>query len=48
MGIEANVSWGHELGLEGWTFYLTNLKSILEGGFNLRNKNNKLGDVVNT
>lgn len=23
----------------GWTFYLTNLKSILEGGIDLRNKN---------
>jgi uncharacterized protein YndB with AHSA1/START domain len=32
----------------GWTFYLTNLKSILEGGIDLRNKNYKLGDVINT
>lgn len=32
----------------GWTFYATNLKSILEGGIDLRNKNEKLSDVVNT
>jgi uncharacterized protein YndB with AHSA1/START domain len=32
----------------GWTFYLTNLKSILEGGIDLRNKNNDLIDVINT
>jgi uncharacterized protein YndB with AHSA1/START domain len=32
----------------GWTFYLTNLKSILEGGIDLRNRNVLLGDVINT
>ena len=32
----------------GWTFYLTNLKSILEGGIDLRNKNDKLVNVINT
>jgi len=32
----------------GWTFYLTNLKSILEGGIDLRNKNIDLNDVINT
>ncbi|HYJ38832.1 MAG TPA: SRPBCC domain-containing protein [Chitinophagaceae bacterium] len=32
---------------EGWTFYLTNLKSILEGGIDLRNKNMELTRVVN-
>ncbi len=32
----------------GWTFYLTNLKSILEGGIDLRNKNKNLVDVINT
>jgi uncharacterized protein YndB with AHSA1/START domain len=31
----------------GWLFYLTNLKSILEGGIDLRNKNVDLKDVVN-
>lgn len=32
---------------KGWTFYLANLKSILEGGIDLRNKNNKLQKVIN-
>lgn len=32
----------------GWTFYLTNLKSILEGGIDLRNRNGKLDNVINT
>lgn len=29
---------------KGWIFYLTNLKSVLEGGLDLRNKN---ADIVN-
>ena len=33
---------------EGWTFYLANLKSILEGGIDLRNKNDKIQSVVNS
>lgn len=32
----------------GWTFYLANLKSYLEGGIDLRNRNDKLVDVINT
>lgn len=32
----------------GWTFYLANLKSVLEGGIDLRNRNEKLVNVVNT
>lgn len=31
----------------GWTFYLTNLKSVCEGGIDLRNKNSKLGVMIN-
>lgn len=31
----------------GWTFYLTNLKSTLEGGIDLRNKDTSLKGVVN-
>ncbi len=31
----------------GWTFYLTNLKSLLEGGIDLRNKNTALQNVIN-
>ena len=33
--------------IEGWTFYLANLKSILEGGIDLRNKNVNLTRVIN-
>ena len=31
----------------GWTFYLLNMKSILEGGIDLRNKNTNIKAVVN-
>ena len=31
----------------GWTFYMVNLKSILQGGIALRNKNLNLGRVLN-
>ena len=31
----------------GWSFYLLNLKSVLEGGIDLRNKDKELIDVVN-
>ena len=34
--------------MEGWTFYLTNLKSILEGGLDLRNRNMNIGKVINS
>jgi len=33
---------------EGWTFYLANLKSILEGGVDLRNKDNAITKVINS
>ena len=32
----------------GWTFYLANLKSMLEGGLDLRNRNKQLSSVLNT
>jgi len=32
---------------KGWTFYMANLKSILEGGVDLRNKNVQIQNVVN-
>lgn len=32
----------------GWTFYLSNLKSLLEGGIDLRNKNGQLKNVLNS
>lgn len=30
----------------GWIFYLTNLKSVLEGGLDLRNKREDIKDVI--
>jgi uncharacterized protein YndB with AHSA1/START domain len=32
----------------GWTFYLANLKSLYEGGKDLRNKNEKLQQMLNS
>lgn len=32
----------------GWTFYLANLKSLLEGGIDLRNKDQALQEVLNS
>lgn len=32
----------------GWTFYLANLKSVLEGGIDLRNRNVDVRGVVNS
>ncbi|HLX90558.1 MAG TPA: SRPBCC domain-containing protein [Puia sp.] len=32
---------------KGWTFYLANLKSVLEGGLDLRNKNPSIQSVIN-
>ena len=38
---------GHFVGdSRGWIFYLTNLKSILEGGLDLRNKKLELRNVI--
>jgi hypothetical protein len=34
--------------LTGWTFYLANLKSVLEGGIDLRNKNLNVRGVINS
>lgn len=31
----------------GWTFYMANLKSILEGGIDLRNKDERIQSVIN-
>jgi uncharacterized protein YndB with AHSA1/START domain len=33
---------------EGWTFYLANLKSTLEGGLDLRNRDPRLERVINS
>jgi len=31
----------------GWTFYMANLKSMIEGGIDLRNKNEQLQNMLN-
>jgi hypothetical protein len=31
---------------KGWIFYLTNLKSVLEGGLDLRNRNQALTNII--
>jgi uncharacterized protein YndB with AHSA1/START domain len=37
----------HYLGnMKGWIFYLTNLKSVLEGGLDLRNRKSELTNVI--
>ncbi|NEU07893.1 SRPBCC domain-containing protein [Flavihumibacter sp. R14] len=33
---------------EGWAFYLTNLKSLLEGGIDLRNRDETIQGVLNS
>jgi uncharacterized protein YndB with AHSA1/START domain len=46
--IPADEKLGTYLGCStGWIFYMTNLKSILEGGIDLRNKNENIGGVLN-
>jgi uncharacterized protein YndB with AHSA1/START domain len=41
--------WNYFIGCQtGWAFYLVNMKSILEGGIDLRNRDEKLGNVVNS
>jgi uncharacterized protein YndB with AHSA1/START domain len=34
--------------ITGWTFYMANMKSVLEGGIDLRNKNVHLKNVLNS
>jgi uncharacterized protein YndB with AHSA1/START domain len=39
----------YQLGCKtGWTFYLANLKSLLEGGIDLRNRDESLKNVINS
>ena len=45
---EKGKSYYHVGCLTGWTFYLSNLKSILEGGIDLRNKNERLTNMINS
>jgi uncharacterized protein YndB with AHSA1/START domain len=44
---EGRLMW--HLGCKtGWTFYLANLKSLLEGGIDLRNKDERLQNIINS
>ncbi len=43
---EKGKSYFHIGSLTGFTFYLTNLKSIMEGGIDLRNKNEALKNIM--
>jgi uncharacterized protein YndB with AHSA1/START domain len=45
---DANGKLQYHVGCKtGWTFYLTNLKSIMEGGIDLRNKDINLQNMLN-
>lgn len=44
---KAKANW-HVGCSTGWVFYLANLKSIMEGGIDLRNKNPELKNVLNS
>jgi uncharacterized protein YndB with AHSA1/START domain len=47
MELDEKSKVGFHLGCtKGWVFYLANLKSILEGGLDLRNKNIKIKEVI--
>ncbi len=44
---EKGKSFYHIGCMAGWSFYLANMKSILEGGIDLRNRNEKLTKMIN-
>jgi uncharacterized protein YndB with AHSA1/START domain len=45
--LDQEASKKHYLGnMKGWIFFLTNLKSVLEGGLDLRNKKVELKNVI--
>ncbi len=43
---KSKVRW-HVGCLEGWLFYMVNLKSVVEGGIDLRNKDMSFTEVIN-
>ena len=46
---DENSKFNYHIGCSrGWLFYLTNLKSLLEGGIDLRNRSVELGEVINS
>ncbi len=47
--IDEKAKENYHLGCRtGWTFHITNMKSILEGGLDLRNKDTDLKNVINS
>jgi uncharacterized protein YndB with AHSA1/START domain len=45
---ETSVVYYHLGCMKGWLFYMVNLKSILEGGIDLRNRKVELKEVLNS
>ncbi|HEX6191709.1 MAG TPA: SRPBCC domain-containing protein [Chitinophagaceae bacterium] len=45
---EKSMEYYHVGCKTGWTFHLANMKSIFEGGIDLRNKDENLKDVLNS
>ena len=45
---DKSIEYYHLGCMKGWLFYLVNLKSILEGGLDLRNRKVELTNVVNS
>jgi len=45
-GDEKGKTWYHLGCSTGWVFYMANLKSVLEGGIDLRNRNVELKNVI--
>lgn len=45
---EESRTYFHMGCMKGWLFYLTNLKSLMEGGIDLRNRNVGLKEVINS
>ena len=45
---DASIVYYHLGCMKGWLFYMVNLKSILEGGIDLRNRKVELKEVVNS
>jgi len=46
---DEDAKFNYHIGCQGgWLFYLVNLKSLMEGGIDLRNRDEKLTEVINS
>jgi uncharacterized protein YndB with AHSA1/START domain len=46
---DEDAKFNYHIGCQGgWLFYLVNLKSLMEGGIDLRNRDEKLTQVINS